>query len=162
MCIRDSNKGIVKKEEKTLKAAAQYWHAAKELERAKPYYQQAATKSKEGELFIFLGQVHFSLDEFDKAENAIKDGIKKGKLKDESSAYMLLGQINFENQKWESAIESFRKCIDVAEKQFDDKKEKQKDKKKRVQDQARKWVTYTEGEEERVEALKLKRKALGV
>ena len=54
------------------------------------------------------------------------------------------------------------KCIDVAEKQFDDKKEKQKDKKKRVQDQARKWVTYTEGEEERVEALKLKRKALGV
>ena len=44
----------------------------------------------------------------------------------------------------------------------DDKKEKQKEKKKRVQDQARKWVTYTEGEEERVEALKLKRKALGV
>ena len=25
------NQGIVKKEEKTLKAAAQYWHAAKEL-----------------------------------------------------------------------------------------------------------------------------------
>ena len=62
----------------------------------------------------------------------------------------------------ESAVESFRKCIDVAERQFDDKKDKQKEKKKRVQDQARKWVTYTEGEEERVEALKLKRKALGV
>ena len=156
------NRGIVKKEEKTLKAAAQYWHAAKELERAKPYYLQAATKSKEGELFIFLGQVHFSLDEFDKAEKAIEDGLNKGKLKDEAAAYMLLGQINFENQNWESAIESFRKCIDVAERQFDDKKEKQKEKKKRVQDQARKWVTYTEGEEERVEALKLKRKALGV
>ena len=40
--------------------------------------------------------------------------------------------------------------------------QRQKEKKKRVQDQARKWVTYTEGEEERVEALKLKRKALGV
>ena len=156
------NQGIVKKEEKTLKAAAQYWHAAKELERAKPYYQQAASKSKEGELYIFLGQVHFSLDEFDAAEQSIREGIKKGKLKDEAAAYMLLGQINFENQKWESAIESFRKCIDVAEDQFDDKKEKQKEKKKRVQDQARKWVTYTEGEEERVEALKLKRKALGV
>ena len=156
------NQGIVKKEEKTLKAAAQYWHAARELERAKPYYQQAASKSKEGELYIFLGQVHFSLDEFDLAEKSIKEGIKKGKLKDEAAAYMLLGQINFENQKWESAIESFRKCIDVAENQFDDKKEKQKEKKKRVQDQARKWVTYTEGEEERVEALKLKRKALGV
>ena len=75
---------------------------------------------------------------------------------------MLLGQINFENQRWEPAIDAFRKCIDVAEKQFDDKKKKQKEKKKRVQDQARKWVTYTEGEEERVEALKLKRKALGV
>jgi hypothetical protein len=156
------NQGIVKKEEKTLKAAAQYWHASKELEKAKPYYEKAAIKSKEGELYIFLGQVHFSLDEFSDAENAIRLGIKKGKLKDEAAAYMLLGQINFENQKWNSAIEAFRKCIDVAEKQFDDKKEKQKEKKKRVQDQARKWVTYTEGEEERVEALKLKRKALGV
>ena len=156
------NQGVVKKEEKTLKAAAQYWHASKELERAKPYYEQAAQKSKEGEIYIFLGQVHFSLDEFDEAEEAIRLGIKKGKLKDEAAAYMLLGQINFENQKWEPAIESFRKCIDVAEDQFDDKKKKQKEKKKRVQDQARKWVTYTEGEEERVEALKLKRKALGV
>ena len=109
-----------------------------------------------------MGQVHFSLDEFSEAENAIRQGIEKGKLKDEAAAFMLLGQINFENQKWESAITAFRKCIDVAEKQFDDKKKKQKEKKKRVQDQARKWVTYTEGEEERVEALKLKRKALGV
>jgi len=154
--------GIVKKEEKTLKAAAQYWHASRELKRAKPYYKQAANASKEGELFIFLGQVHFSLDEFNQAEEAIKSGIKKGKLKDEAAAYMLLGQINFENQRWESAISSFRKCIDVAERQYDDKKKKQKAKKKKVQDQARKWVTYTEGEEERVEALKLKRKALGV
>jgi tetratricopeptide (TPR) repeat protein len=156
------NQGIVKKEEKTLKAAAQYWHASKELEKAKPYYEKAAIKSKEGELYILLGQVHFSLDEFSEAENAIRQGIEKGKLKDEAAAFMLLGQINFENQKWESAITAFRKCIDVAEKQFDDKKKKQKEKKKRVQDQARKWVTYTEGEEERVEALKLKRKALGV
>ena len=156
------NQGVVKKEEKTLKAAAQYWHASKELERAKPYYKQAAQKAKEGEIYIFLGQVHFSLDEFNEAENAIKLGIEKGKLKDEAAAYMLLGQINFENQRWEPAIDAFRKCIDVAEKQFDDKKKKQKEKKKRVQDQARKWVTYTEGEEERVEALKLKRKALGV
>ena len=44
------NQGIVKKEEKTLKAAAQYWHASKELEKAKPYYEKAAIKSKEGEL----------------------------------------------------------------------------------------------------------------
>ena len=75
---------------------------------------------------------------------------------------MLLGQIAFENQKWESAIASFRECIDVAERQYDDKKKKQKEKKKKVQDQARKWVTYTEGEEERVEALILKKRALGI
>ncbi len=156
------NQGYVKQEEKTLKAMAQYWHASRELEKAKPAYKKAAKLSKEGELYIFLGQVHFGLDEFEQAEEAIKAGIKKGSLKDEASAYMLLGKINFENQKWEQAIVSFRKCIDVAENQYDDKKEKQKEKKKKVQDQARKWVTYTEGEEERVEALKLKRKALGV
>ena len=60
------------------------------------------------------------------AEDAIKAGIKKGKLKDEAAAHMLLGQINFENQKWESAIISFRYCIDVAERQYDDEKKKQK------------------------------------
>ena len=80
----------------------------------------------------------------------------------------MLGQILFENQEWDSAILSFRKCIDVAEKQYRAKKkkqkdkDKQKDKKKKAQDNARKWITYTEGEEERVEALKLKRKALGI
>ena len=156
------NQGIVKAEEKTLKAAAQYWHSSKELERAKPYYKKAAKASKEGELYIFLGQVHFSLDEFSEAEEAIRAGIKKGKLKDAAAAHMLLGQIAFENQKWESAIASFRECIDVAERQYDDKKKRQKEKKKKVQDQARKWVTYTEGEEERVEALILKKRALGI
>ena len=68
-------------------------------------------------------------------------------MKDEAAAHMLLGQINFENQKWESAIVSFRECIDVAERQYDDEKNKQKEKKKKVQDQTRTWVTYTEGEE---------------
>ena len=156
------NQGIVKEEEKTLKAVAQYWHSSRELEKAKPYYKKAAKVAKEGELYIFLGQVHFGLDEFEEAEAAIRAGIKKGKLKDEAAAHMLLGQINFENQKWESAIVSFRECIDVAERQYDDEKKKQKEKKKKVQDQARKWVTYTEGEEERVEALILKKRALGI
>jgi len=153
---------FVKDEEKTLRALAQYWHAAKELKKAKPAYAKAAALSKKGELYIFLGQVHFGLDEFEESEKSIRAGIKKGKLKDEANAHMLLGQVLFEYQKWDEAIEAFRKTIDVAEKQLDDKKEKQKKRKKKIQDQARKWITYTEGEEERVLALQLKRKALGL
>ncbi len=154
--------GFIKEEEKTLKALAQYWHAAKELKKAKPAYAKAAKLSKEGELYIFLGQVYFGLDEYAESEKAIRAGIKKGKLKDGANAHMLLGQVLFEYQKWDEAIKSFRKCIDVAEKQWDDKKEAQKKKKKKIQDQARKWITYTEGEEERVLALELKRKSLGL
>ena len=154
--------GFVKEEEKTLKALAQYWHASKELEKAKPYYKKAAKVSEKGEIFIFLGQVHFGLDEFKSAESAISSGIKKGKLKDMAGAYMLLGQIQFERQRWDEAIKTFRKTIDVAEKQFSDKKKKEKEKKKKLQDQARKWITYTEGEEERVIALEIKRRDLGV
>ena len=153
---------FIKDEEKTLKALGQYWHSAKELKKAKPAYAKAAALSEKGELYIFLGQVHFGLDEFGESEKAIRSGIKKGKLKDEANAYMLLGQVLFEYQKWNEAIESFRKCIDIAERELDDKKEKQKKKKKKIQDQARKWITYTEGEEERVQALQLKRKALGL
>ena len=75
---------------------------------------------------------------------------------------MILGQILFENQAWEDAIVSFRKCIDVAERSLSDKKAKEKKKKKKIQDSARKWITYTEGEEDRVVALELKKKALGI
>ena len=156
------SQGVIKEEEKTLKALAQYWHASKELEKAKPYYEKAAKVSEKGEIFIFLGQVHFGLDEFKSAEGAIKSGIKKGQLKDEAGAYMLLGQIQFERQNWDEAIKTFRKTIDVAENQFSDKKKKEKEKKKKLQDQARKWITYTEGEEERVIALEMKRRDLGV
>ena len=153
---------IIKEKEKTLKAQAQYWHAAKELKKAKPAYEKAAKLSKEGELYVFLGQVYFGLDEYKQAEKAIREGIRKGKLKDEASAFMILGQIQFEYRKWDDAIKSFRKCIDVAEKSLSDKKEKEKKKKKKIQDSARKWITYTEGEEERVVALELKKKALGI
>ena len=156
------NREIIKEKEKTLKAMGQYWHAAKELEKAKPAYKKAAKLSKEGELYVFLGQVHFGLDEYKEAEFAIREGIKKGKLKDLANAYMILGQIQFEYQKWEDAIASFRRCIDVAERSLSDKKEKEKKKKKKIQDSARKWITYTEGEEERVVALELKKKALGI
>jgi len=102
------------------------------------------------------------LDEYKEAEFAIREGLQKGKLKDTASAHMILGQILFENQKWDDAIVSFRKCIDVAERSLSDKKEKEKKKKKKIQDSARKWITYTEGEEERVVALELKKKALGI
>ena len=68
----------------------------------------------------------------------------------------------FKEQKWDEAITTFRKTIDVAESQYSDKKKKEKAKKKKLQDQARKWITYTEGEEERVIALEMKRKDLGV
>ena len=156
------NREIIKEKEKTLKAMGQYWHAAKELKKAKPAYKKAAKLSKEGELYVFLGQVHFGLDEYKEAEFAIREGIKKGKLKDLANAYMILGQIQFEYQKWEDAIASFRRCIDVAERSLSDKKEKEKKKKKKIQDSARKWITYTEGEEERVVALELKKKALGI
>ena len=46
--------------------------------------------------------------------------------------------------------------------QLSDKKAKEKKKKKKIQDSARKWITYTEGEEDRVVALELKKKALGI
>ena len=55
-----------------------------------PWPVSEGPHSKEGELFIFLGQVHFSLDEFDKAEKAIQDGIKKGKL----NGFVTLDELN--------------------------------------------------------------------
>ena len=52
--------GFVKDEEKTLKALAQYWHAAKELEKAKPAYAKAAEISEGIKLYPMSEKIYFS------------------------------------------------------------------------------------------------------
>ena len=67
---------FVEENEKHLKYLAQGWHLAQELDKAEPVYEKAAKKSKEGELYIFLGQIYLATDRYKKAKQALQLGLK--------------------------------------------------------------------------------------
>ena len=153
-------KGFVEDDEKNLKMLAQGWHLAQELEIAEPIYEKAAKKSKEGELYVFLGQIYLATDRYELAKKTLKEGLKKGKLKDPVTVNILLGQVSYEQQNFIDATKFFRTALDrLTDLKIKDKKllEKRQDK---LRAQALTWLTYTEKEAKRVKTLELRRKDL--
>ena len=151
---------FVEENEKHLKYLAQGWHLAQELDKAEPVYEKAAKKAKEGELYIFLGQIYLATDRFKKAKQALQLGLKKGKLKDPVTVNILLGQVAYELQDFEDATKFFRTAIDrLSDIKIKDKEAREK-KQDKLRTQALNWLTYTEKEKKRVEMLELRMKDL--
>tara|TARA_B100001115_G_C15847596_1_gene427997 strand:- start:2808 stop:4196 length:1389 start_codon:yes stop_codon:yes gene_type:complete len=151
---------FVEESEKHLKYLAQGWHLAQELDKAEPVYEKAAKKSKEGELYVFLGQIYLATDRYKKAKQALQLGLKKGNLKDPVTVNILLGQVAYELQDFEDATKFFRTAIDrLSDIKIKDKEAKEK-KQDKLRTQALNWLTYTEKEKKRVEMLELRMKDL--
>ena len=151
---------FVEETEKHLKYLAQGWHLAQELDKAEPVYEKAAKKAKEGELYIFLGQIYLATDRYKKAKQALQLGLKKGKLKDPVTVNILLGQVAYELQDFEDATKFFRTAIDrLSDIKIKDKEAREK-KQDKLRTQALNWLTYTEKEKKRVEMLELRMKDL--
>lgn len=151
---------FVEENEKHLKYLAQGWHLAQELDKAEPVYEKAAKKAKEGELYIFLGQIYLATDRYNKAKQALQLGLKKGKLKDPVTVNILLGQVAYELQDFEDATKFFRTAIDrLSDIKIKDKEAREK-KQDKLRTQALNWLTYTEKEKKRVEMLELRMKDL--
>ena len=151
---------FVEENEKHLKYLAQGWHLAQELDKAEPVYERAAKKAKEGELYIFLGQIYLATDRYKKAKQALQLGLKKGKLKDPVTVNILLGQVAYELQDFEDATKFFRTAIDrLSDIKIKDKEAREK-KQDKLRTQALNWLTYTEKEKKRVEMLELRMKDL--
>ena len=151
---------FVEENEKHLKYLAQGWHLAQELDKAEPVYEKAANKAKEGELYIFHGQIYLATDRYKKAKQALQLGLKKGKLKDPVTVNILLGQVAYELQDFEDATKFFRTAIDrLSDIKIKDKEAREK-KQDKLRTQALNWLTYTEKEKKRVEMLELRMKDL--
>ena len=151
---------FVKENEKHLKYLAQGWHMAQELAKAEPVYEKAAKKSEKGELYVFLGQIFLATDRYKEAKQALKLGLKKGKLEDPVTVNILLGQVAYELQEFEEATKFFRTAIDrLADIKIKNKEAREK-KQDKLRTQALNWLTYTEKEKKRVEMLELRIKDL--
>ena len=134
---------VVKSNEKNLKVLADSWRMAQEIDKAIPVLERAAEMSKDGKSYVLLGNLYLSEDKVEKAVDAIKKGLKKGKVGNLSQVHLTLGQAYFELQEFEEAKKNFRIAA--------------RDKEKKVKTQANNWIKYTENEEIRVKNLALRR-----
>ncbi len=134
---------VVKDTERNLKLLADSWRMAQEVDKAIPILEKSAKMSKDGESYVLLGNLYLQEDMVNKAVDAIKKGLEKGKIKNLSQVYLTLGQAYFELQEFDEAKKNFRIAA--------------RDKKKSVKTQANNWIKYTENEEIRVKNLALRR-----
>jgi tetratricopeptide (TPR) repeat protein len=134
---------VVKDSEKNLKLLADSWRMAQEVDKAIPVLEKAAVLSKDGKAYVLLGNLYLGEDRMQEAVDAIKKGLKKGKIEKLSQVHLTLGQAYFELQKFEEAKKEFRIAA--------------RDKDKKVKTTANSWIKYTENEEIRVKSLALRR-----
>ena len=139
----DKTGPVVKSNEKNLKLLADSWRMAQEIEKAIPVLEQAAALSKDGKSYVLLGNLYLSEDKLNEAVDAIKKGLKKGKIDKLSQVHLTLGQAYFELQKFDAAKKEFRIAA--------------RDKDKQIKTTANNWIKYTENEEIRIKNLALRR-----
>ncbi len=103
-------KGLVEETAQNLKFTAQSLSMAKEDELALPVYAKAAALQKDGNLNLQLAQLYLNLEQNDKAIKTVKTALKKGELKKEGTAYLVLGMAEFNLQNYDSSLSAFKQA----------------------------------------------------
>lgn len=95
---------------KNLELLGNSWRHAQEVKRAIPVMEAAAKKSDKGELWARLGNIYLDNDEFGKAANAVRQGLKKGGLRRPDTAWLVLGMAEFNLENYDEARKAFREA----------------------------------------------------
>ncbi|WP_372748705.1 tetratricopeptide repeat protein [Litorivivens sp.] len=135
------DKGIKAKQidptSKNLELLANSWRQAQEIKKAIPEMRAAAAKSDKGELWTRLGNIYLDNDEFEKAAEAVRNGLQKGGVKRPDSAQLVLGMAEFNLKNYDAARKAFREAK----------------KNERSQKYAEQWLEFMERELAREKAL---------
>jgi tetratricopeptide (TPR) repeat protein len=122
---------------KTLEILGNAWRQAQEVKKSIPVLEEAAGKSKDGELFCRLGSVYLDNDQFSKAAEANRQGLAKGGVKRPDQCQLVKGMAHFNLKEYSAARKAF--------------KEAGKD--ERSATYADQWIKYMDNEIERQEQL---------
>jgi tetratricopeptide (TPR) repeat protein len=93
----------VQKDVKYYESLANSWIAAREYRRALPVLGEAAKLADNGNTYIRIAEVNVQLSEWEAAAAALKSGIDKGGLRDESQAQLLMGMALYYQDKFSEA-----------------------------------------------------------
>lgn len=129
--------GVVEDNGKNYELMAGSWRQAREIEKAIPAMEIAASKSDSGELYSQLGSVYLDGDQYDKAIEAINKGLERGGVKRPDTARLVLGMAHFNLEQYDQAREAFKAAgRDERSKQY-----------------ASQWIRYMESEIDRQQKL---------
>jgi len=122
---------------RNLRLLSQAWQQAQEHEKSIEPLRRAADKSSDGDLNVRLAQSYLSLEMYEEAAEALRDGLEKGNIRREDTANVMLGLSLFEQKKYNAARTAFQKAA----------------KDERSRKAANQWLAYIDSEVKRKEAL---------
>lgn len=83
--------GIIEADSEAYELLANSWIAAREYEKSLKPLQRAAEMSKDGNLYVRLGQVYLQREDWKTAAEHLEKALAKGSLRDQGNAQLLLG-----------------------------------------------------------------------
>jgi tetratricopeptide (TPR) repeat protein len=99
---------IVQDNSKNWELLAGALRQAQEIDAAIPAMEKAASLSDDGDLYARLGNIYLDADQNEKAIEAIEKGLKRGGVKREDNARLVLGMAYFNTKNYSKAKEAFR------------------------------------------------------
>ena len=102
--------GRVSDAAKNYRLLSQAWTLAQEDEQAIPALEAAARQTSDGELNVRLGNAHLNLGQYEHCVPAVKEGIRKGGLKNPDNAQISLGMCLYNEKQYNDAIAAFREA----------------------------------------------------
>lgn len=104
--------GSIEKTEKNYELLAQAYMHAREWKKAVPPLTVAAEKSDKGKFYEQLAQSYVQDENWRQAERSLVQALDKGGLDNEANSWLLLGIARTRLEKYDDAIEAFRKAGD--------------------------------------------------
>ncbi len=102
--------GNIEPSKKHWKTAAEAWFSAQEIDKAIIAYSNAAKLSTDGKMDMHVAYLYLDKEDFNETAKAAKLALKKGGLKKDQDALMILGMANFELGEFEASINAFKRC----------------------------------------------------
>lgn len=129
--------GQIEKTADNYRLLSQAWALAAEDRKAIPALKTAANMSDEGELNVRLAQSYLNLSEYSDCIESARTGLRKGGVRRDDTANVILGMCLFETDQYDQAKTAFRKAAQD----------------KRSAATARQWLSFIESEQERLRQL---------
>lgn len=129
---------VIEPSVRNLELLANSWRMAQEVDRSLVEMERAAEKSDDGELMFRLASFYSLNEQFDEVIVTAQEALRRGGLRREDQAYIVLGTAHFNKGNFDEAMEAFE----------------QAKRDERSETAAQQWIDYTEREKRRQERLR--------